>query len=105
MDGEPKDLTTRVLVEIRDELRGHTRILDEHTRLLTDHDVQLREHGGRIGGVESAVARLAGSVEQQGVTLRQILRAVEAGNERRDAGFQDHERRIVRLESRTGLDR
>jgi len=126
MTDEPT-LTTRVLVEIRDELREikgivgehtgilneHTgilrdhnqrldeqnRILGDHTRLLTSHDDELRDHGTRLGGVESAIARLAVAHDQQGVVLRQILRAVEAGNERRDGGFQDHERRIARLES------
>lgn len=60
------DLNTRILIDIRDELRKHasilrehTSILSEHTSILNEHTTILGEHSQRLTGVENAVKELA----------------------------------------------
>ena len=101
------DLTTKVLVEIRDEiknvrdevknLRGeHGEILRGHGAILREHGAILREHGQRLGAVEQQGA-------DNGKVLRQILGAVEYGNKQRDVQVGDLENRVTRIEQHLDL--
>ena len=103
-DDKVHDLTTSILVEIRDELRGHrgilkehSAILKEHSAILQEHSTILQEHGHRLGHLEQAFA-------DQGITLKQILRAIERGTEIRDKQVADHEVRIAKIEDRLGIE-
>jgi len=57
--GKVLDLNTKILLSIRDELRGHKSILQEHTTILQEHTTILNEHSQRLTGVEHAVKELA----------------------------------------------
>ncbi len=90
------DLTTKVLVEIRDELRTHG---DE-----------LKAHGERLDNLENTVAQHGTLLEQlvqqgaaNGLTLRQLLGAVEYGNNQRDVRVGDIEARVTRIEEHLDL--
>ena len=82
----PGDGTTRIPVEIRDELRGVRDGLHEVRDELGAHGEQLRAH-----------------TELLGATMTEGLRAVEHGNAARDDRTLDHETRITRIEERIGL--
>lgn len=64
--GKALDLNTKILIEIRDELRehrsilqGHTSILQGHTSILQEHTLILQRHEERLVGLETAVKELA----------------------------------------------
>jgi hypothetical protein len=54
-------------------------------------------------GFESVREETAAMREDLGGTLRQILKAVEVGSERRDGRVDGLEKRVQRLEEHTGL--
>ena len=58
-------------------------------RLREEHGEILREHGGRLGAVEQ-------QVRANGMTLKQVLGAVEYGNKQRDS-------RLIRIEDHLDL--
>lgn len=106
---EPIDLTSRVLEEIRDELRGvrrevrangerldhHTELLMAHNRELAAHSNQLVLQNGRMELIETTLRDLA---EQIVMMTRGLKSAIES-RARDDARLDDHERRIRELES------
>lgn len=108
------DLTTAVLVEIRDELkshrgyfegqgrtlRRHTEVLEHHSTLLAQHGTVLAQHSERFERQERRLDALERTAREQAVTLRHILRAVEQGFANRDERSDDHERRLRKLEDR-----
>ena len=87
------DLTTRVLVEIREELKGHRAEFVEIREELKGHRAEFVEIRDELKGHRAQFVGL-------GATLSQILRAVEHGNTQRDERVLDHEARISRLEER-----
>ena len=78
---ESEELTTKILISIRDELRAirtehgakldehtrilgeHTRILGEHTDLLAEHGRKLDEHSQRLEGLQLAVYEVRGELK------------------------------------------
>ena len=112
----PGDLTTRVLVEIRDEirtmreehgalLRDHGEQLRDHGEQLRDHGEQLRDHGELLRDHSRQLGELRLGQERMGVNVSQILQALESGASRRDDRVVDLERRVDRLEDHAGLPR
>ena len=105
------DLNTQILIQIRDKissvdvglqrlreehgeiLREHGEILREHGEILREHGEILREHGGQLGAVEQ-------QVRANGLTLKQVLGAVEYGNTQRE---QNYETRLTRIEKHLDL--
>lgn len=94
------DLTGTILTEIRDEIRGmrqeHGERLKEHGEILKEHGETLKGHGQRLDAMESHSAR-------NGTVLRQILGAVEYGNQQRDIRVEDIEERVTRIEQHLEL--
>ncbi len=100
------DLTGTILKEIRDEIRGQRQdhgeqlrglrqeirgMRREHGGILKGHGETLKEHGQRLDAMEAHAAR-------NGTVLRQILGAVEYGNQQRDIRVEDIEERVTRIE-------
>ena len=107
----PADLTTRVLVEIREELKGHRAEFVEIREELKGHRAEFVEIRAELKGHRAEFVEIRGELRSQraehgtqlaglGATLHQILRAVEHGNTQRDERVLDHEARISRLEER-----
>ena len=118
---KPGDLTTRVLVEIRDELKGHRSEFVEIRDELKGHRaefVEIRDElkGHRAEFVEirdelksqrvehgAQLADIRAELRGQGATLNQMLLAMEHGNAQRDERVSDLETRVTRLEDRIGI--
>jgi len=90
---EMSDLTTKVLVEIRDEIKN---VKAEVRNLRNEHGEILREHGDRLEAVDHQGTK-------NGIILRQILGAVEYGNKQRDVQVGDLENRVARIEQHLDL--
>ena len=82
-DGEPPDLSTRVLIQIRDEIHKTNERLDRLERRQTEDSV-------RLATELVSVAKAVGEV-------RDLLR----DNRLDRTKIEDHERRIAQLEKRT----
>lgn len=104
------DLTTRVLVEIRDAIREQG--VDIRGLRSDVNELRTDVNGLRtdVTGLRSDVNEIKGELVEvkaelrgMGVTVTQVLRAVEHGNARRDGDVADHETRIRRLEEHAGL--
>lgn len=52
---EPVDLTSKVLEQIRDELRAHTTLMQEHSSILKQHSRQLGELKDEVTEVRDEV--------------------------------------------------
>ena len=101
------DLTTKILVNIRDEItnvkdevknvKDEVKDLkDEVKNLRSEHGEILREHGQRLDAVERQGTN-------NGMILKQILGAVEYGNKQRDMQVGDLEGRVSRIEQHLDL--
>lgn len=97
------DLNTRILGEIRDELREHRDLLREHGDILREHSDILREHGDRLDRLERR------QVETEIRLATELAAVVGAIHELRDAILEDrglrrtvddHELRLRDLERR-----
>lgn len=103
------DLNTRILGEIRDELREHRDLLREHSAILREHGDILREHGDILREHGDRLDRLERRQVETEIRLTTELTAVVGAiHELRDAILEDralrqrvddHERRIRDLES------
>lgn len=94
------DLTTKVLLEIRD---GQNRLREEHGELLREHGELLREHGETLRGHGGRLDALEQHARSNGAVLRQILGAVDYGNKQRDVKVGDLENRVTRIEEQLEL--
>jgi hypothetical protein len=92
---EPIDLTSRVLEEIRDELRGLRGDVQSNSEILSTHTQILSTHTQRMELVETTLRDLA---EQIVMMTRGLKSAIEA-RARDDARLEDHEQRLRRLEA------
>lgn len=82
-DGEPPDLSTRILIQIRDEIHKTNERLDRLERRQTEDSVRLATE---LVGVAKAVAE-----------VRDLLRDNRLDRKK----IEDHERRIAKLERRS----
>lgn len=89
-DGEPKDLTTKILVQIRDELRKTNDRLDSTNERLERLERRQTEDAVRVATELVAVATAVGEV-------RDLLRDQRVDRKT----LADHERRIAALEKRS----
>ena len=98
------DMTTKVLIEIRDKISSVDQGLN---RLREEHGAILQEHGKDITRNSEAIEQLGRDVDQHmtanGQVLRQILGAVEYGNRQRDIRVEDIEARVTRIEEHLDL--
>lgn len=107
----PIELTSKILKEIRDELREHRGVLHEHTGVLHEHTAILREHGQELRGIRADMRVQNERMELIETTLRDLAeqivmltRGVKVAIESRardDSKLEDHERRITALEAAT----
>lgn len=87
------DLTTKILVQIRDKIGS----VDEKIGSVDRGLHRLREeHGQRLTAVEQ-------QGKAMGLTLKQILGAVEYGNKQRDTRVGELESRVHRIEQHLDL--
>ena len=119
------DLTTKILVEIRDEIKTiglehgerldtmdrrleqqgktltqHSITLEQHSKTLAQHSRTLTQHGNANEDLGQTMERQGSA---NGLVLKQILRAVEYGNKQRDLNVGDLHVRVTRIEQHLDL--
>lgn len=98
---EPENLTVKVLLEIRDEIRG----LREEQRAQGDRlDTFMRDTRTRFDLVDKrfeAVETTLRDLSQQLVLLARGIKVALKQRKRTEQKFEDHERRIGALEKRS----
>jgi chromosome segregation ATPase len=98
---EPENLTVRILVEIRDELRGTNQRLDKTNDRIDQTNERLDDVTGRLGEVTErlgAVEHAVRDMATQMVFIGRSLGVTRSKGRRHTARLDDLERRVVELE-------